>query len=161
MKGCLMDALQRYKAMSNQHCLDCLHFLYHHRVHFSIFCDLCCVRFEPPLPQEQIESFGNFVLFVLAGYTFDSLKIHGEIPEIHFEAGLGDHIETTVKIVLEGIVQIIVKDKNDSNVVLFNRCDPSLIFVDNTAEQLQSSKDAILSDPRNQQVIATLQGNLK
>ncbi|BDQ29412.1 hypothetical protein [Helicobacter ailurogastricus] len=152
-----MDTLQRYKAMSDQHCLDCLHFLHETRTHFSIFCSLAQVYFDPPLPEEQRADFGSFVLFVLAGYTFESLKIYPELSHISFEAGLGDNFETTVKIALEGIVQIIVKDKNDSNVVLFNRCDPHSIFADSAAEALQSSKDAILSDPRNQEVIATLQ----
>lgn len=153
-----MDLLQRYTAMTDQHCRDCLYFLHYNRVNFSVFCDLSKVKFEPLLPQELLEGFGAFVLFVLAGYTFESLKIYREVPEISFEAGLGDNIETTVRIALEGIVQIIVKDKNDSNVVLFNRCDPSMIFTDNATEQIQSSKDAILSDPRNQQVIQALQG---
>ncbi len=152
-----MDLLQKYNAMTDQHCRDCLYFLHHNRINFSIFCDLSKVRFEPLLPQDLLESFGAFVLFVLAGYTFESLKIYRETPEISFEAGLGDNIETTVKITLSGIVQIIIKDKNDSNVVLFNRCDPSMLFTDNTTEQLQSSKDAFLSDPRNQQAIQSLQ----
>ncbi|BEG56496.1 hypothetical protein NHP21005_01840 [Helicobacter sp. NHP21005] len=152
-----MDILQRYKAMTNQHCLDCLSFLHQTHTHFSVFCALEHVRFDPPIPEEQIADFGSFVLFVLAGYTFESLKIAKDPPHISFEAGLGDNFETTVRIALEGVVQIIVKDRNDSNVVLFNRCDPHSIFADSTAEALQSSKDAILSDPRNQETIATLQ----
>ncbi|BCZ18919.1 hypothetical protein NHP190012_05610 [Helicobacter sp. NHP19-012] len=152
-----MDILQRYKAMTNQHCLDCLAFLHQTHTHFSVFCALEHVHFDPPLPEEQRADFGAFVLFVLAGYTFESLKIVKDPAHISFEAGLGDNFETTVRIALEGIVQIIVKDRNDSNVVLFNRCEGHMIFADSTAEALQNSKDAILSDPRNQEVIATLQ----
>ncbi|WP_233704445.1 hypothetical protein [Helicobacter cynogastricus] len=153
----MRDLSARYNAMVNQHCLDNLHFLHANRVNFSVFCDLSKVRFEPLLPRDLLEGFGTFVLFVLAGYTFESLKIQHQ--EISFEAGLGDDIETTVNIALEGIVQIIIKDKNDANVVLFNRSDPKNIFADNNEAQIQDSKDAFLADPRNQKVLQTLQGD--
>ncbi|WP_235852448.1 hypothetical protein [Helicobacter vulpis] len=154
----MRDLSGRYNAMANQHCLDHLYFLHGHRVNFSVFCDLSKVRFEPLLPPDLFESFGNFVLFVLAGYTFESLKIRRLRQEISFEAGLGDNIETTVSIALEGIVQIIVKDKNDSNVVLFNRSDATSIFGDDGQAQIQDSKDAFLADPRNQKALRALQG---
>ncbi len=144
--------------MANQHCLDHLYFLHSHRVNFSVFCDLSKVRFEPLLPNDLFESFGSFVLFVLAGYTFESLKIRRLRQEISFEAGLGDNIETTVHIALEGIVQIITKDKNDANVVLFNRSDAPSIFGDGGQTQIQDSKNAFLADPRNQQALELLQG---
>ncbi|PAF42491.1 hypothetical protein [Helicobacter sp. 11S02596-1] len=155
-----MSILGEYNQLSNRHCFENINFLAHNNLNFCILCDLSKVSFEPPLPQEIFEKFGPLVLFVLAGYTFESLRVFDD--SVAFEAGFGkDNIGSVVSVSLEGIIQVIVKDKKDNNIVLFNRYDMSLVFGNPDEEAMQDSMEAILSNPQNREIMQALQKNGK
>ncbi|PAF48165.1 hypothetical protein BKH46_02335 [Helicobacter sp. 12S02634-8] len=155
-----MHITDQYTQLSNKYCLENIKFLVANDLNFCILCDLESVGFEPLLPREIFAKFGPFVLFVLAGYTLESLEVFGD--KITFEAGFGsDNIASVVAVRLEGIIQIAIKDKKGDDAVLFHRCDIAQIFGNPIKEAMQDSIEAILSNPRNQETIKTLKKNEK
>ncbi|PAF48696.1 hypothetical protein BKH41_05360 [Helicobacter sp. 12S02232-10] len=155
-----MSVLGEYNQLSNKHCFENISFLAQNNLNFCILCDLSKVSFEPLLPKEILEKFGPFVLFVLAGYTFESLRVFED--GIEFEAGFGkNNIGSVVSVRLEGIIQVIIKDGKDENIVLFNRYDMSSVFGNSDEEAMQDSMEAILSNPQNREIMKALQKNGK
>ena len=136
-------------------CVDILRLLKANNHHFSIWCDMRKVRFNPPLSQEIMVKFEDFGLFVLAGYTFESLEISNS--KVFFEAGFGtDNEGSLVEVSINGIYQIISKDIHNSDIPLFTRIDSALIFdisafnqEINLNKEEQTSIDVILSNANN------------
>ncbi|PAF54372.1 hypothetical protein BKH42_00180 [Helicobacter sp. 13S00482-2] len=155
-----MSVLSKYNQLNNRHCVENIKFLIENEINFSIFCELSKVSFTPELPEEIFSRFGPFVLFVLAGYSFNSLVL---TPlSVEFEAGFGkDNIGSFVNVKVEGIIQLIVKDKKDDNVILFSRNEVSSVFPEQKDEKdsLESSAAAIFSDPQNQKILKKIQKN--
>lgn len=152
-----MNLLNKYNQLSNKHCAENIKFLIENKINFSIFCELSKVSFTPSLPEEIFSKFGPFVLFVLAGYSFNSLVLSP--VSVEFEAGFGkDNIGSFVNVKIDGIVQLIVKNKKDDNIVLFSRTQVEDIFSD-TKDGLESSAAAIFSDPQNQKILKKIQKN--
>ncbi len=114
------------RLLNNKHCMEYLQFLSKNRLSFNLLCERDAIDFSPKLPKEIHEKFGSLVLFVLAGYTLESLII--DTQSVQFEAGFGpNNIGSVVQVELPGIIQILIKEKNE-NVVLFNRCDSLELF---------------------------------
>jgi hypothetical protein len=64
------------------------------------------VSFNPELPEEIYSGFGNFTLFALAGYTFQSAYIENNV--LIFEAGFGkENFGSIVRVDIDRILQII------------------------------------------------------
>ncbi|MCF6174089.1 MAG: hypothetical protein L3J44_09990, partial [Campylobacteraceae bacterium] len=76
-----------FSEMMSDHLKDILNFLLEKGIHFSILTNVVDVNFEPDLPTDIRDSFKSITLFVLAGYTFESIIIDEDI--ISFEAGFG------------------------------------------------------------------------
>lgn len=165
-----MDLLSKYNQLNNKHCGENIKFLMDNKIHFSIFCELSKVSFVPSLPEEIFSRFGPFVLFVLAGYSFESLVLSPR--NVQFEAGFGkDNIGSFVNVKIDGIIQLLVKNKNDDNAVLFSRAQVEDIFPDTkddieslptpifSEDGLESSAAAIFSDPQNQKILKKIQKN--
>ncbi len=114
------------RLLNNKHCMEYLQFLSKNHLSFNLLCERDAIDFSPKLPKEIHEKFGTLVLFVLAGYTLESLII--DAKNVQFEAGFGpNNIGSVVQVELPGIIQILIKEKNE-NVVLFNRCDSLELF---------------------------------
>ncbi|GAA7627045.1 hypothetical protein HpBhutan227_22330 [Helicobacter pylori] len=114
------------RLLNNKHCMEYLQFLSKNHLSFNLLCERDAIDFSPKLPKEIHEKFGTLVLFVLAGYTLESLMI--DAKNVQFEAGFGpNNIGSVVQVELPGIIQILIKEKNE-NVVLFNRCDSLELF---------------------------------
>ncbi|GAA8983959.1 hypothetical protein BTM261_00100 [Helicobacter pylori] len=114
------------RLLNNKHCMEYLQFLSKNHLSFNLLCERNAIDFSPKLPKEIHEKFGSLVLFVLAGYTLESLMI--DTQSVQFEAGFGpNNIGSVVQVELPGIIQILIKEKNE-NAVLFNRCDSLELF---------------------------------
>ncbi|GAA9105883.1 hypothetical protein BTM329_05720 [Helicobacter pylori] len=114
------------RLLNNKHCMEYLQFLSKNHLSFNLLCERDAIDFSPKLPKEIHEKFGSLVLFVLAGYTLESLMI--DTQSVQFEAGFGpNNIGSVVQVEFPSIIQILIKEKNE-NVVLFNRCDSLELF---------------------------------
>ncbi|BAW51424.1 uncharacterized protein HPF38_0483 [Helicobacter pylori] len=154
------------RLLNNKHCMEYLQFLSKNHLSFNLLCERDAIDFSPKLPKEIHEKFGTLVLFVLAGYTLESLMIDAQ--SVQFEAGFGpNNIGSVVQVELPGIIQILIKEKNE-NVVLFNRCDSLELFQkeepitqepkkdERESKEWLDSKEALFSNSKNRTILENL-----
>lgn len=154
------------RLLNNKHCIEYLQFLSKNHLSFNLLCERDAIDFSPKLPKEIHEKFGTLVLFVLAGYTLESLVIDAQ--SVQFEAGFGpNNIGSVVQVKLPGIIQIIIKEKNE-NAVLFNRCDSLELFQkeepiaqepkkdERESKEWLDSKEALFSNSKNRAILENL-----
>ncbi|WP_120897106.1 hypothetical protein [Helicobacter pylori] len=154
------------RLLNNKHCMEYLQFLSKNHLSFNLLCERDAIDFSPKLPKEIHEKFGALVLFVLAGYTLESLMI--DAKSVQFEAGFGpNNIGSVVQVELPGIIQILIKEKNE-NVVLFNRCDSLELFQkeepitqepekdERESKEWLDSKEALFSNSKNRAILENL-----
>ncbi|GAA7251327.1 hypothetical protein ID0469_13310 [Helicobacter pylori] len=154
------------RLLNNKHCMEYLQFLSKNHLSFNLLCERDAIDFFPRLPKEIHEKFGSLVLFVLAGYTLESLIIDAQ--SVQFEAGFGpNNIGSVVQVELPGIIQILIKEKNE-NVVLFNRCDSLELFQkeepitqepekdERESKEWLDSKEALFSNSKNRTILENL-----
>ncbi|UOS69831.1 hypothetical protein [Helicobacter pylori] len=158
------------RLLNNKHCMEYLQFLSKNHLSFNLLCERDAIDFSPKLPKEIHEKFGTLVLFVLAGYTLESLMIDAQ--SVQFEAGFGpNNIGSVVQVELPGIIQILIKEKNE-NAVLFNRCDSLELFQkeEPITQELKKderefkeefkewldSKEALFSNSKNRTILENL-----
>ncbi|GAA9012966.1 hypothetical protein Taitung201_03130 [Helicobacter pylori] len=154
------------RLLNNKHCIEYLQFLSKNHLSFNLLCERDAIDFSPKLPKEIHEKFGSLVLFVLAGYTLESLII--DAKSVQFEAGFGpNNIGSVVQVELPGIIQILIKEKNE-NVVLFNRCDSLELFQkeepitqepkkdERESKEWLDSKEALFSNSKNRAILENL-----
>ncbi|EMJ45036.1 hypothetical protein [Helicobacter pylori] len=154
------------RLLNNKHCIEYLQFLSKNHLSFNLLCERDAIDFSPKLPKEIHEKFGSLVLFVLAGYTLESLMIDAQ--SVQFEAGFGpNNIGSVVQVELPGIIQILIKEKNE-NVVLFNRCDSLELFQkeepplqepkkdERESKEWLDSKEALFSNSKNRAILENL-----
>ncbi len=154
------------RLLNNKHCIEYLQFLSKNHLSFNLLCERDAIDFSPKLPKEIHEKFGTLVLFVLAGYTLESLMI--DTKSVQFEAGFGpNNIGSVVQVELPGIIQILIKEKNET-AVLFNRCDSLELFhkeeppfQDSKKDERESkewldSKEALFSNSKNRAILENL-----
>ncbi|MFP6248780.1 hypothetical protein ACLGDG_05265 [Helicobacter pylori] len=154
------------RLLNNKHCIEYLQFLSKNHLSFNLLCERDAIDFSPKLPKEIHEKFGTLVLFVLAGYTLESLTI--DAKSVQFEAGFGpNNIGSVVQVELPGIIQILVKEKNE-NAVLFNRCDSLELFQkeepitqepkkdERESKEWLDSKEALFSNSKNRAILENL-----
>ncbi|WQS75040.1 hypothetical protein KVE54_02185 [Helicobacter pylori] len=154
------------RLLNNKHCIEYLQFLSKNHLSFNLLCERDAIDFSPKLPKEIHEKFGALVLFVLAGYTLESLMI--DAKSVRFEAGFGpNNIGSVVQVELPGIIQILVKEKNE-NAVLFNRCDSLELFHkeeppfqepkkdERESKEWLDSKEALFSNSKNRAILENL-----
>ncbi len=154
------------RLLNNKHCMEYLQFLSKNHLSFNLLCERDAIDFSPKLPKEIHEKFGSLVLFVLAGYTLESLMI--DAKSVQFEAGFGpNNIGSVVQVELPGIIQILIKEKNE-NVVLFNRCDSLELFQkeepiaqepkkdEQESKEWLDSKEALFSNSKNRAILENL-----
>ncbi|MCQ2987078.1 hypothetical protein JT194_05095 [Helicobacter pylori] len=154
------------RLLNNKHCIEYLQFLSKNHLSFNLLCERDAIDFSPKLPKEIHEKFGALVLFVLAGYTLESLMIDAQ--SVQFEAGFGpNNIGSVVQVKLPGIIQILIKEKNE-NAVLFNRCDSLEVFHKEgppfqdpkkdgrESKEWLDSKEALFSNSKNRAILENL-----
>ncbi|NHA49012.1 hypothetical protein [Helicobacter pylori] len=154
------------RLLNNKHCIEYLQFLSKNHLSFNLLCERDAIDFSPKLPKEIHEKFGSLVLFILAGYTLESLMIDAQ--SVQFEAGFGpNNIGSVVQVGLSGIIQILIKEKNE-NVVLFNRCDSLELFQkeeplmqepkkdERESKEWLDSKEALFSNSKNRAILENL-----
>ncbi|MCQ2943040.1 hypothetical protein ACQJ74_06785 [Helicobacter pylori] len=154
------------RLLNNKHCVEYLQFLSKNHLSFNLLCERDAIDFSPKLPKEIHEKFGSLVLFVLAGYTLESLMIDAQ--SVQFEAGFGpNNIGSVVQVGLSGIIQILIKEKNE-NIVLFNRCDSLELFQkeeplmqepkkdERESKEWLDSKEALFSNSKNRAILENL-----
>ncbi|MGL2774738.1 hypothetical protein ACQJ9C_07300 [Helicobacter pylori] len=154
------------RLLNNKHCMEYLQFLSKNHLSFNLLCERDAIDFSPKLPKEIHEKFGSLVLFVLAGYTLESLMI--DTQSVQFEAGFGpNNIGSVVQVELPGIIQILIKEKNE-NAVLFNRCDSLGLFQkeepitqepkkdERESKEWLDSKEALFSNSKNRAILENL-----
>ncbi|MGN8296236.1 hypothetical protein ACR9JP_03125 [Helicobacter pylori] len=154
------------RLLNNKHCVEYLQFLSKNHLSFNLLCERDAIDFSPKLPKEIHEKFGSLVLFVLAGYTLESLMIDAQ--SVQFEAGFGpNNIGSVVQVKLPGIIQILIKEKNE-NAVLFNRCDSLELFHkeeppfqepkkdERESKEWLDSKEALFSNSKNRAILENL-----
>ncbi|GAA9181312.1 hypothetical protein Taiwan47_05130 [Helicobacter pylori] len=154
------------RLLNNKHCMEYLQFLSKNHLSFNLLCERDAIDFSPKLPKEIHEKFGSLVLFVLAGYTLESLII--DVKSVQFEAGFGpNNIGSVVQVELPGIIQILIKEKNE-NAVLFNRCDSLELFQKGESpfqepkkdgresKEWLDSKEALFSNSKNRAILENL-----
>ncbi|GAA8980022.1 hypothetical protein Taitung276_03140 [Helicobacter pylori] len=154
------------RLLNNKHCMEYLQFLSKNHLSFNLLCERDAIDFSPKLPKEIHEKFGSLVLFVLAGYTLESLII--DAKSVQFEAGFGpNNIGSVVQVELPGIIQILIKEKNE-NAVLFNRCDSLELFQkeepiaqepkkdERESKEWLDSKEALFSNSKNRAILENL-----
>ncbi|WP_187927637.1 hypothetical protein [Helicobacter pylori] len=154
------------RLLNNKHCVEYLQFLSKNHLSFNLLCERDAIDFSPKLPKEIHEKFGSLVLFILAGYTLESLMIDAQ--SVQFEAGFGsNNIGSVVQVKLPGIIQILIKEKNE-NIVLFNRCDSLELFQkeeplmqepkkdERESKEWLDSKEALFSNSKNRAILENL-----
>jgi len=151
----MIDAIVRdydYKLLMEKHIRECVEYFIDKEQTFSILCNLALVNFSPELPKEISKNFKPLTLFVLAGYTFESISLDNEF--LYFEAGFGsENFGSFVTVPLYSILQIMV----DENVVLVNLTAGTESFENNKKavdeEGVQNSMNALLSNPENRKFL--------
>lgn len=144
---------KKFQTMQERHCCEILEYLIRKKISFSILCSVERVKFEPSLPQEIRNAFSELTLFILAGYTFESLELDGK--NLYFEAGFGEeNVGSFVTAPLDSIVQILLP--NDDGLqsdfciyvnlfATFSKIAPSPA----EEEGVNSSMQALLANPKN------------
>lgn len=148
-----------FKAILLSHLKEILTFLLKEGVNFNILCDMKQTHFDPPLPEHISNTFNDITLFVLAGYTFESIEL--ESDSISFEAGFGnENIGSIVRIAYGGIVQVLLHDNdllrevplwtNVSHPCFYNLSTEELDLIASVQEEgLEHSRLAFTSNPEN------------
>ncbi|RDU56391.1 hypothetical protein CQA49_01650 [Helicobacter sp. MIT 00-7814] len=138
-----------------KHAKEILALLVQEGISFSILCDISKTHFDPSLPEDIAKDIDELSLFVLAGYTFESIEF--ETHCISFEAGFGSqNFGSVVSIEYEGVVQILLQDPqllqevslfvNVGNSKLYNKLETSEEEIE---EGLEHSFLALASNPAN------------
>ncbi len=95
--------------LMQKHCFEVLQILTQKKIEFSIVCNTKFTEFDPALPKELDLSANAYTMFVLAGYTFESLKF--DEKKLSFHAGFGPNdFDTFVSVDLGAITQIQVEN---------------------------------------------------
>lgn len=118
---------EEYKELVSSQIKDTMNFLLEQNQEFAITANVEAVKFDPELPSATLEQLSKFSLFILANYTYSTVKL--DETHIYFEAGFGtENFGSTVKVPFFAIFQIVVEE--------------SILFVNSVATVDKFTKDA-------------------
>lgn len=124
-----------------KHCYAVIARLLELKIEFCIVANTKFVDYAPALPDDLNPNKNPFVLFALAGYTFESVQLQQD--KISFHAGFGPNdFATFVSVDLGAITQIQVE--NDIifvNFSFYSRVDEKKL--------MQNSMNIFLNNPQN------------
>lgn len=127
-----------------KHAKEIIATLHEEGLHFSIVCDTSFIRFTPALTPSMRERLGKVAVFILSGYSFQSLEL-GE-THFEFEAGLvmqnGEDLGTILEIPYHSVMQVVIQDENETQSIMVY-CNP---FEFTPAPEVEDSMLAILSN---------------
>lgn len=143
---------QAFKKLSVSHLRNTINFLFDSQQEFTITCQTSHLTFAPELPANIKQHFGDTVLLMLSGYTFETSNLDEDY--LSFEAGFGsEQFGTTVSLPLLAIKQIFV----DEYPIAINISDPEPIPKEKTktdTEHTQNkSMEAFLNNPQNKKLL--------
>jgi hypothetical protein len=139
-----------YQELISSHLSQTILFLFENNQEFALACETKFIHFEPELPTEIMESFGESVLFILTGYTYETAKL--DEGYFSFEAGFGDEsFGSLVTLPLLAIKQIFVGEYP----IAINISEPTEASQEEGASDAGSSKsmEALLSNPENKKLL--------
>jgi len=154
-----------YQKITQKYISDILRYLFAKSQPFSIFCLYDYVSFNPELPSSIPIEPQPYIMFDLAGYTFESAIIKDDILE--FEAGFGaENFGSVVSVPLLAIQTITI----EQDTILVNLTKPKLsinkfdvpTFISETKSIKKVKKDstnskksmeALLKNPENQKLL--------
>jgi hypothetical protein len=137
-----------YQELISSHLEQTIGFLFENNQEFALACETKFLHFDPELPHSISESFGESVLFILTGYTFETAKL--EEGYFSFEAGFGDeNFGSFVTLPLLAVKQIFVGEYP----IAINISEP--IDPSKQAAEADSNKsmEALLNNPENKKLL--------
>lgn len=134
-----------YKNLVSSQVKDTISFLLEEDIEFAITANIDATEFNPELPEATFEQLSKFSLFVLANYTYSTIRL--DESHIYFEAGFGsENFGSTVKIPFFAIFQIVV----DESILFVN----SVATVDKfTKDTKEKSLNIFKNNPNNKNLI--------
>ncbi|MEA3418386.1 MAG: hypothetical protein U9Q90_03215 [Campylobacterota bacterium] len=139
-----------YQKLISSHIDQTIRFLFDNNQEFALACEINYLSFTPELPKEIKEGFGETVLFILTGYTYETAKL--EDGYFSFEAGFGEeNFGSVVTLPLLAIKQIFVGEYP----IAINISEPALKEKMEEESEIDSSKsmEALLSNPENKKLL--------
>jgi len=133
-----------YQELISSHLEQTIGFLFENNQEFALACETKFLHFDPELPHDISEGFGESVLFILTGYTFETAKL--EDGYFTFEAGFGDeNFGSFVTLPLLAIKQIFVGEYP----IAINISEPTKRSKQEAEADSSKSMEALLSNPEN------------
>jgi len=135
-----------YKHLIQSHLYQTIAYLLEQGIEFSLAAEIRHSTFSPVLPAHISESFGDVVLFVMAGYTFESASL--DETHFYFEGGFGEEdFGSHVTLPLLAIKRVFV----DEYPIAINITEP--IREKATQTVTNHSMEALLNNPENQKLL--------
>ncbi|TLD88692.1 hypothetical protein [Helicobacter sp. MIT 05-5294] len=145
---------KKFRELLKGHSREILEYLIRKNINFSIVCNVNRVKFEPELPDSIRGTFSDLTVFILAGYTFESLELDSN--NLYFEAGFGEeNLGSFVTTPIDSIVQILLPNDEDLRadfcvyVNLFATFMEAEQNQNGEEEGISSSMKALLANPKN------------
>lgn len=145
---------KKFQELLKGHSYAILEYLIRKNINFSIVCNVCRVKFEPKLPDSIRGSFSDLTVFILAGYTFESLELDSN--NLYFEAGFGEeNLGSFVTTPIDSIVQILLPNDEDlrADFCVYVNLFATFIGIEQNKngeeEGINSSMKALLANPKN------------
>ena len=139
-----------YQELISSHLEKTIQFLFNNNQEFAIACETRYLSFDPELPESVSSSFGETVLFILTGYTYETAGLTDGY--FSFEAGFGeDNFGSLVTLPLLAIKQIFIGDYP----IAINISEPILPGEEevNSEEATVKSMEALLNNPENKKLL--------
>ena len=142
----LLDS-KNFGNLMKRHLYEVMELLLKDGVEFSVAAEIEHISFSPELPKEIVDNFAPISLFVLAGYTYESLLL--EKDHITFEAGFGrENIGSFVTIPILAIRHILIDDLVIAVNMATFRNDKTI-----DESEIEHSMGVFLSNPENEKII--------
>ncbi len=145
---------KEFRKMMQKHAAEIMSFLFDKNCHFSVFANIEKISFNPPLPSHITEQFQQGILFVLAGYTYESARVDDK--NLYFEAGFGsENIGSFVTVPISSIIQILVEE----NPIFVNLAyindeeDEEEEKISKNEEGIKKSMEIFASNPENEKLL--------
>jgi len=147
----LIDMIKEreFQEIMDAYIKDVLFYLLESDQPFGLLCNLKYVTFDPPLPEDLSELLQEVTLFMIAGYTFESFEIEGDI--LFFEAGFGpQNFGSVVSMPVLAILQLLVEETP----ILINMAQPMTNFKTEEEDSgVKSSLENFLNNPENRKFL--------
>lgn len=138
---------EKLRDILKNHAKSLIEYLLEKNEPFGVLAKTDQIDFNPDIPIEVKNSFGEFALFLLINYTLESAYIKEE--DLVFEAGFGsENIGSIVTVPIESILQIVV-DKTP----IFVNITATTIWQKKEKNGIKNSMEALLSNPENQKFL--------